>query len=120
MCESALESKYLALGQSQTMLESSLHTNLAEHLNSEIGLGTIRSFTTAGEWLRKSFMFRRMAQNPRRYMPEGQNCQDGLNSMIRQCIGVLQNAELLNYVEGDAIELSSTKFGKIMTKVRRT
>jgi ATP-dependent DNA helicase HFM1/MER3 len=118
MCESGLESKYRALGQGQTILESSLHANLAEHLNSEIGLGTITNIATAKEWLRNSFMFRRMAQNPQRYMPNEQNWQDGLNSMIMQCISDLRSAELLNYVEGGAVELRSTEFGDIMSKVR--
>ncbi|KAI9466064.1 P-loop containing nucleoside triphosphate hydrolase protein [Lactarius psammicola] len=116
MCESGLESKYRALGQGQTILESSLHTNLAEHLNSEIGLGTITNIVTAKEWLRNSFMFRRMAQNPQRYMPNEQNWQDGLNSMIMQCVNCLRSAELLSYVEGCAIELRSTEFGDIMSK----
>ncbi|KAI9446595.1 P-loop containing nucleoside triphosphate hydrolase protein [Lactarius indigo] len=116
MCESGLESKYRALGQGQTILESSLHTNLAEHLNSEIGLGTITNIDTAKEWLRNSFMFRRMAQNPQRYMSKEQNWQDGLNSMIMKCVSDLRSAELLNYIEGDATELRSTEFGDIMSK----
>ncbi|KAH9005003.1 P-loop containing nucleoside triphosphate hydrolase protein [Lactarius hatsudake] len=98
MCESGLESKYRALGQGQTILESSLHTNLAEHLNSEIGLGTITNIATAKEWLRNSFMFRRMAQNPQRYMSKEPNWQDGLNGMIMQCVSDLRSAELLNYM----------------------
>jgi ATP-dependent DNA helicase HFM1/MER3 len=118
MCESGLEKKYRALGQGQTILESSLHTNLAEHLNSEIGLGTITSIATAKEWLRNSFMFRRMAQNPQRYMTKEQNWQDGLNSMIMQCVSDLRSAKLLNYVEGGTVELRSTEFGDIMSKVR--
>ncbi|KAH9001412.1 Sec63 Brl domain-containing protein [Lactarius akahatsu] len=116
MCESGLESKYRALGQGQTILESSLHTNLAEHLNSEIGLGTITNIATAKEWLRNSFMFRRMAQNPQRYMSKELNWQDGLNGMIMQCVSDLRSAELLNYVEGGATELRSTEFGDIMSK----
>ncbi|KAH9180405.1 P-loop containing nucleoside triphosphate hydrolase protein [Lactarius sanguifluus] len=116
MCESGLESKYRALGQGQTILESSLHTNLAEHLNSEIGLGTITNIATAKEWLRNSFMFRRMAQNPQRYMSKEPNLQDGLNGMIMQCVSDLRSAELLNYVEGGATELRSTEFGDIMSK----
>ncbi|KAH9060008.1 P-loop containing nucleoside triphosphate hydrolase protein [Lactarius vividus] len=116
MCESGLESKYRALGQGQTILESSLHTNLAEHLNSEIGLGTITNIATAKEWLRNSFMFRRMAQNPQRYMSKEQNWKDGLNGMIMQCVSDLRSAELLNYVEGGATELRSTEFGDIMSK----
>ena len=59
-------------------------------------------------------MFRRMAQNPRRYMPEVKNCQDGLNGMITQCVSDLRSAELLNYVKKDMIELNVTKFGDVI------
>ena len=43
MCEQELEAKYKVLAQGQTILESSLHLGLSEHLNSEIALGTITS-----------------------------------------------------------------------------
>jgi hypothetical protein len=47
MCESELENKYRNLIQGRTVVESSLHQNLSEHLNSEIGLGTISDLTSA-------------------------------------------------------------------------
>jgi ATP-dependent DNA helicase HFM1/MER3 len=47
MCETQLEAKYQAMVQGKTVVESSLHRNLAEHINSEIGLGTITSYDTA-------------------------------------------------------------------------
>lgn len=118
MCESELESKYRALGQGQTILESSLHTNLAEHLISEVGLGTITNMATANEWIRHSFMFRRLAQNPHRYMSKEQPWKDGLDSMISKCINDLKDAELLTFVEGKSGELCSTEFGEIMSRVR--
>ncbi len=118
MCESGLESKYRALGHGQTTLESSLHTNLTEHLNSEVGLGTIKDMETAREWIRHSFMFRRLAQNPHRYMSKEQPWKDGLDGMISKCIDDLKVAELLTYVEGRSPELRSTEFGEIMSKVR--
>jgi ATP-dependent DNA helicase HFM1/MER3 len=118
MCESGLESKYRTLGRGQTILESSLHTNLAEHINSEVGLGTINDIATAKEWIRHSFMFRRLAQNPQRYLSKEENWQDGLDSMMTKCINDLKDAELLSYVDGRSGELHSTEFGDIMSKVR--
>ncbi len=117
MCESGLESKYRSLGHGQTILESSLHTNLAEHLNSEIGLGTIKNMETAKEWIHHSFMFRRFAQNPQRYMSQGQHWKDGLDNIISRCIDDLRNAELVTFVEERSGELRSTEFGEIMSKV---
>ncbi|KAI0282118.1 Sec63 Brl domain-containing protein, partial [Russula aff. rugulosa BPL654] len=116
MCESGLESKYRALGHGQTILESSLHTNLAEHLNSEIGLGTIKCMETAKEWIRHSFMFRRFPQNPQRYMSQEQPWKDGLDNMISKCIDDLKDAELLTFVDGRPGTLRSTEFGEIMSK----
>ncbi len=118
MCESGLESKYRALGHGQTTLESSLHTNLAEHLNSEIGLGTIKNMETAKEWIRHSFMFRRFAQNPHRYISQEQPPEGGLDNMISKCIDDLRDAELLTFAQGRSGELRSTEFGEIMSKVR--
>jgi ATP-dependent DNA helicase HFM1/MER3 len=117
MCESGLESKYRALGHGQTILESSLHTNLTEHLNSEIGLGTIKNMDTAKEWIRHSFMFRRFTQNPQRYISQEQPWKDGLDNMISKCINDLKDAELLTFVEGGSGTLRSTEFGEIMSKV---
>jgi len=118
MCESGLESKYRALGHGQTTLESSLHTNLAEHLNSEIGLGTIKNMETGKEWIRHSFMFRRFAQNPHRYISQEQPPEGGLDNMISKCIDDLRDAELLTFAQGRSGELRSTEFGEIMSKVR--
>jgi ATP-dependent DNA helicase HFM1/MER3 len=118
MCESGLESKYRALGHGQTILESSLHTNLTEHLNSEIDLGTIKNLETAKEWIRHSFLFRRLTQNPHRYMSKEQPWKDGLDDMISKCIENLKGAELLTSAEGGSGELRSTEFGEIMSKVR--
>ena len=117
MCESDLESKYRALGHGQTILESSLHTNLAEHLNSEIGLGTIKNMETAKEWIHHSFLFRRFTQNPHRYMSKEQPWKGGLDNMISKCVEDLKDAELLTFVEGGSRELRSTEFGEIMSKV---
>jgi ATP-dependent DNA helicase HFM1/MER3 len=117
MCESDLESKYRSLGHGQTILESSLHTNLAEHLNSEIGLGTIKNMETAKEWIHHSFMFRRFTQNPHRYMSKEQTWKGGLDNMISKCVEDLKDAELLTFVEGGSGELRSTEFGEIMSKV---
>ena len=118
MCETGLEDKYRALGHGQTILESSLHTNLAEHLNSEIGLGTIKNMESAKEWICHSFMFRRFTQNPQRYMSQEQPWKDGLDSMISTCIDKLKDAQLLTFVEGRSGTLRSTEFGEIMSKVR--
>lgn len=47
LCDTEQERKYKALVSGSTLLESCLHVNLSEHLNSEIGLGTITDLNTA-------------------------------------------------------------------------
>lgn len=47
VCDIEDENKYKLMSNNQTCIESSLHNNLAEHLNSEIGLRTITNLSTA-------------------------------------------------------------------------
>lgn len=47
LCDNEQERKYKALVSGKTPLESCLHANLSEHLNSEIGLGTITDLDSA-------------------------------------------------------------------------
>jgi len=73
---------------------------------------------TAKEWIHHSFLFRRLAKNPHRYMANEQAWKDGLDGMISKCLGDLKNGELLTYVDERLVELRSTEFGEIMSKVR--
>ncbi|KAG8747589.1 Sec63 [Ceratobasidium sp. 428] len=67
MCEKHLETKYSLLSTGGSHLESTLHHNLTEHINSEIGLGTISSVETTKQWLRKTLLFRRIQKNSLHY-----------------------------------------------------
>ena len=49
--------KYETLISGKETVESSLHTQLIEHLNAEIVLGTIDSVPTAIDWLKVCFFF---------------------------------------------------------------
>ncbi|KAG1754344.1 hypothetical protein EDB19DRAFT_1902496 [Suillus lakei] len=118
LCETELESKYRDLAQGTTPLESSLHTNLTEHLNSEIGLGTITDVKTAQEWLLRSFLYRRIQKNPQHYnigKDDHQSWQDKVDSIVMDSIEQLRDTELVTYSPSDG-ELSSTEFGDIMSR----
>ncbi|WVQ91135.1 hypothetical protein IAS59_004924 [Cryptococcus gattii] len=67
MCERSKVRKYQSMLNSQTVLESCLHENLTEYINSEIGQGTIKSVSSAQEWLKNSFFHIRIQQNPKYY-----------------------------------------------------
>ncbi|KAG0697011.1 DEAD-domain-containing protein [Suillus ampliporus] len=118
LCETELESKYRDLVQGTTPLESSLHMNLTEHLNSEIGLGTITDVKTAQEWLLRSFLYRRIQKNPQHYdigKDDRQSWQDKVDDIVMDSIEQLRETELITYSPHDG-ELSSTEFGDIMSK----
>ncbi|EKM55317.1 uncharacterized protein PHACADRAFT_143494 [Phanerochaete carnosa HHB-10118-sp] len=119
MCETELEAKYQALVQGRTFLESCLHNNLAEHINSEIGLGTITNINSAKEWLHSSFLFQRIQQNPRHYAigKEGnQTWQERIDNMVTESIERLRENQLVELSNDDSSILKSTEYGDIMSK----
>ncbi|KAF9495867.1 P-loop containing nucleoside triphosphate hydrolase protein [Pleurotus eryngii] len=127
MCETELEEKYRNLVQGKTILESGLHANLSEHLNSEVALGTITDLTSANIWLRGSFLFQRIQQNPKFYAlgkEDNQTWEERVAEMVMQSINKLQETQLVDYdaIEGRAGGLASTEFGDIMSKfyIRQT
>ncbi|KAF5387524.1 hypothetical protein D9757_006603 [Collybiopsis confluens] len=118
MCESELESKYRALVQGKTIVESSLHINLSEHLNSEIGLGTITNLTSAKEWLKSSFLFQRIQQNPKHYSlgkDDSQSWEDRVDDIVMQNVENLKQSNLVCMEDGSQT-ISSTEYGDIMSK----
>ncbi|KAG9318654.1 putative ATP-dependent DNA helicase MER3 [Chiua virens] len=124
LCEPELEYKYRTLVRGNTALESSLHQNLAEHLNSEIGLGTISTIENAKDWLRHSFFYRRIQRNPRHYdigKCENQTWEEKVDEIVMQSILSLCDTQLISYTEKDG-RLSSTEYGDVMSKfyIRQT
>lgn len=120
MCESELESKYQALASGTTPLESCLHKNLLEHLNSEIGLGTIHSLSSAKAWLHTTFFFQRIQKNPGFYAigkEENQSWKSKLDDLVTQSLGSLR-ADLLISTEDDddSDSVTSTDLGDVMSK----
>jgi ATP-dependent DNA helicase HFM1/MER3 len=129
MCENELEEKYKALAQGRTILESCLHLNLVEHLNSEIGLGTISSFESAKTWLMRSFMFRRIQKNPEHYKTSlGENLgkhdvtwEERIGEMVMNAVKKLQSSGLIEQRDRNGSvcgKLVSTEYGDIMSKVK--
>lgn len=119
LCEPELEHKYRTLTQGSTTLESSLHQNLAEHINSEIGLGTISTVESAKDWLRHSFLFRRIQKNPHHYdigKHEKQTWEEKIDEIVMESILSLRDTQLIAYNEREG-GLSSTEYGDVMSKV---
>lgn len=100
------------------LLESSLHLNLIDHLNAEIGLGTVRDMPSAKKWLAGTFLFVRLRSNPSHYRMEENNnthCHDEdelLEQICHKDIKLLQDADLITR-EG---RLKCTEFGDAMAR----
>ncbi|KAN0023819.1 hypothetical protein ACTFIV_008206 [Dictyostelium citrinum] len=68
---------YLTLMSSSMPIESKFITNLEDHLNAEIVLGTVSNVNEAVNWLSYTYLFIRMLQNPLAYgIPNSQRSKD--------------------------------------------
>lgn len=97
-------------------LESCLHLNLIDHLNAEIGLGTVSDITSATKWLAGTFFFVRLRRNPGHYKLKENADRRDEDEMLKQIcekdIGLLQESKLIT-TEG---KLKSTDFGDAMAR----
>ncbi|KAF6764008.1 Sec63 Brl domain-containing protein [Ephemerocybe angulata] len=123
MCEMELVGKYQALTHGTKVLESCLHRGLSEHLNSEIGLGTIADLESAKHWLRGSFFYQRVRKNPRYYaMNEDDQdmslgWQERLDNLVSSSVQDLRENQLVKEKADSATNaLISTDYGEIMSR----
>lgn len=109
-------SRYEKLVSGGELLESCLHLNLIDHLNAEIGLGTIYDVYTAKKWLAGTFLYVRLGLNPEHYKLDGdaveQNLDDRIERICRREIQLLKETRLVT--SGD--KLKATEFGDAMAR----
>ncbi|KAJ4295152.1 ATP-dependent DNA helicase MER3 [Kalmusia sp. IMI 367209] len=74
--------KYELMVTGQEILESTLHLNLIDHLNAEIGLGTIRDLSSARKWLASTFLYVRIKQNSTYYKLEGSRSGQSIDEQL--------------------------------------
>ncbi|KNC99300.1 uncharacterized protein SPPG_09286 [Spizellomyces punctatus DAOM BR117] len=114
--------KYEDMVTGRQIIESSLHENLIEHLNSEVVLGAIKSVDLAIEWLQSSFLYVRMRNNPAHYKLKNCSAVEGKLSAERRlesiCVRDLQllNSHELVVMAEDQKRLDSTDYGRAMAK----
>lgn len=111
------KSRYERMVSGQEILESTLHLNLIEHLNSEICLGTIHNLPSAKTWLGGTFLSVRLRRNPRYYQLTGgttssSQVDDKLEEICERDIKQLQDAELV----ADQGTFRCTEYGRAMSK----
>ena len=94
----------------------SLHRNLIDHLNAEIGLGTITNASSAKKWLSGTFLYVRLRENPEHYKLEGdpttRNLDERLENICMKGISLLEANDLISKVPN----LHCTEFGDAMAR----
>ena len=108
--------KYEKLVSGEELLESCLHLNLIDHLNAEIGLGTIYDLHTAKKWLAGTFLYVRLGLNPEHYKLDRdaveQSLDDRIERICRRDLELLRKCRLVT--SGD--RLKATEFGDAMAR----
>jgi ATP-dependent DNA helicase HFM1/MER3 len=108
--------RYQTLVTGQEILESKLHLNLIDHMNAEIGLGTIRDLDSARKWLTSTFMHIRLQQNPTYYKLEGsrsgQSILEQVDDICFRDINLLREYNLMTGEE----QFRCTEFGHSMAR----
>ncbi|KAH8666872.1 P-loop containing nucleoside triphosphate hydrolase protein, partial [Xylariales sp. PMI_506] len=115
--------RYERMISGEEVLESKLHLNLIEHLNSEIGLGTIHDLDTAREWIAGTFLYVRMRQAPDHYQaglpsqedplqPTERSPDDRIRAWCERDIELLQKYGLIT----DQKSFSCTEYGMAMSR----
>ncbi|APA11383.1 hypothetical protein SS1G_11638 [Sclerotinia sclerotiorum 1980 UF-70] len=108
--------RYKKMISGQDVLESTLHLNLIEHLNSEIGLRTIKTAYEAKVWLGGTFLSVRMRQNPNYYKFSGvapsRDADQQLELVCERDIKLLQDYELVTKEDF----FSCTEYGAAMSR----
>jgi ATP-dependent DNA helicase HFM1/MER3 len=116
MTKSDKKEHYEKMFSGTDILESSLHRNLIEHLNSEIGLQTVNSLDSAKSWLEGTFLSVRMRLNPGYYkidnIAQGGDTDHRLKLVCERDIKLLQEHELITC--GQTIKC--TEYGQAMSR----
>lgn len=98
------------------ILESCLHLNLIDHLNAEIGLGTVTDVHTAKRWLIGTFFYVRLQRNPNHYRLAGDVGGNSLDERLEHiCSRDISLLSAYNLVSDDS-QLKSTEFGDAMAR----
>ena len=94
----------------------SLHRHLIDHLNAEIGLGTVSSASSAKKWLSGTFLYVRLKDNPEHYKIDGdtpgRNLDERLEHICSKGIAMLEENDLVC----SSPKLHCTEFGEAMAR----
>ncbi|CED85133.1 DNA/RNA helicase MER3/SLH1, DEAD-box superfamily [Phaffia rhodozyma] len=126
MTDTSSQLKFEQLSSGKTILESSLHEHLTEHINSEIALSTITSRATAQTWIKGSFLYLRILQNPSHYLrnlgkdiiEQSSSATEALDKFCVSAIDNLEKAGLVTFEEegNPDSKILITPTGNLMSK----
>jgi ATP-dependent DNA helicase HFM1/MER3 len=110
------QERYKKMISGQDTLESTLHLNLIELLNSEISLGTVQNVYEAKVWLNGTFLSVRMRQNPRYYKIDGiineGDTDQRLEKVCERDIKLLQESKLVTNKD----QFKCSEYGEAMSR----
>ncbi|KAJ2891844.1 putative ATP-dependent DNA helicase [Zalerion maritima] len=110
------EQRYQRMLSGQEVLESTLHRSLICHLNSEIVLRTINDVASAKVWLKGTFLYVRLQQNPSYYRispsADVRTVDAKIEELCEREIYKLQEAGLVS----KGVSFHSTEYGRAMAK----
>ncbi|KAI0382286.1 P-loop containing nucleoside triphosphate hydrolase protein [Hypomontagnella monticulosa] len=116
MTKTANVDRYKRMMSGEEILESTLHRNLVEHLNSEISLGTIQDAQTAKKWIGGTFLSVRVRQSPSLYhLQDVRNAEDADKKMEEWCERDLKLLQQYNLVTEQA-PFKCTEYGHAMSR----
>lgn len=97
-------------------LESCLHLNLIDHLNAEIGLGTISDLHSAMRWIAGTFLYVRLQENPGHYRLDQDTASGNLEERVKMIcqrdLKLLESADLVTVDHS----VKATELGHIMAR----
>lgn len=115
MTRSEKVERYKRLISGQEILESTLHLNLIEHLNSEVSLGIVNDLHQAKRWINGTFLAVRMRQNPDWYKMDGvMGGHDATRRLELVCERDIKLLQVHGLVSNDE-RFRATVYGKAMS-----
>lgn len=116
LTEDGKTTTYKNLISGTDVLESFLHCGLLEHINAEVGIGTFRDIPGAIQWLKSTFLYVRIRQNPNHYQLSGSSSrtiEETLEALCRKDIDLLSTRDLLR-ISNETLHI--TAYGSAMAK----
>lgn len=115
--------RYEDLESGQQVLESTLHKNLIEHVNSEISLGTFQDTKGAKTWLKGTFLSVRLQQNAQYYgdlikrksVSRARNSDTIEEQLENICEAAIDDLRSIGLINGDG-KFQHTEYGRAMSK----